>query len=403
MKPIMVAPERAPQITVFMTSSNRLTRAGRRLRRLRARMRRMRNVALWGAPGLVHALFDAPRPQVRRSVDSLPVDASLVARIVKCYQRSREAQADFVSWSHIAPLQTALEAGDCDTVAAHFSDLFRGSLVLGMGHAEALYFGERKWRAGYNELRMTDMLLCLGEALGVVTLPNHAQMKIDEYVAVLHTDQDALFADIERALGFSLEMPLVGYPPVFVFGGVTTSADMVRHAYVAARIRQITSATSGRVLELGAGFGSLALLARRAGCVEYTIIDLPQVNAIQMFFLGTALGPDAVSGYGETPRRLRILPPVAIREIADGSIDLIVNMDSLPEIDRGEALSYLREFRRVGRSFLSINQEARAKHTRGEQTVVQELTREVGGFERIQRFPYWMIEGYVEELYRTTP
>jgi len=370
-----------------------------RLRKWRVRLNRLRRVTLWGAAGLVHAMFDAPRPRVTRSRSAMPVDRTLVARIADSYCRADGSR--FAMWDDIRPLQQSLEAGDLDSLAAQLDGLFQGSLVAGMGHPESAYFGDRVWRRDFPELRMTDLLLCLGEALGVLPLPNHAQMKLTEYVDFVHADQDALFRRIEEALDFSLAMPPVGHPPVFTLNGVATSADMVRHAYLADRMRQLGIGADEPVVEIGAGFGSLALLAHRAGFRDYTIVDLPTVNAVQTFFLGSALGADAVSGFGEPRRGIRVLPPPAIKDIADGSVALVVNADSLPEIERGEALGYLREIRRISRLFLSVNQEAQAPHPRGApQTLVPALVAEVGGFERVYRFPYWMMEGYAEELYR---
>ncbi len=377
------------------------SRAGGRLRKWRIRLNRLRRSGLWGAPGLVHALFDAPTPRIARALDAPPVDKALVARIAANYRRVTDAHGNaFPAWGNLRPLIEALDAGDLDSLERHFAALFQGTLTVGMGNPEAVYFGDRVWRPGFAELRMTDLLLCLGEALGVLALPIHAQMKIAEYVDFVHADQDDLFKRIEDALGFSLSMPAAGRPPTFTLAGVRTSADMVRHAYVADRMRRLDVRTDRAIVEIGGGFGSLALLAHRAGFRDYVIVDLPAVGAIQTFFLGSALGADAVSGYGEAPAAIRLLPPPAIGELADGGAALAVNVDSLPEIPEGDGRDYLRQIRRVAPMFLSINQEAAAPFAGRTQTVVPRLVAEVGGFERVYRFRYWMMEGYAEELYR---
>ncbi|NQV55347.1 MAG: hypothetical protein HQ503_05760, partial [Rhodospirillales bacterium] len=131
-------------------------------------------------------------------------------------------------------------------------------------------------------------------------------------------------------------------------------------------------------------------------------IDLPVVNAIQTFFLGCALGFDEVSGYGEKVQGFHILPPGAIGELADKSIALTVNMDSMVEWPRDVAIGYLENIRRLSKKFLHINQEAQAldeSTKQWKQGVVSSLIAETGGYEKIYRFPYWMLEGYVEELY----
>ncbi|MCH7937209.1 MAG: putative sugar O-methyltransferase [Proteobacteria bacterium] len=377
------------------------------MRRLQAKARRLFSVELWGAPSLVHPLFDAPRPRVRRTRAPTPVDPALVSRIADNFRR---ADADFNTqspsmWQKIESnnqaFTGALRQGDAPGLQRQFETLFQDELLGGFGHRESLYFGENRWRPGFQELRMTDMLLSLGEALGVLNLPNHVQMNLLDYVDFVHTDQDRLLADIEARLGFSLVMPLVGNPPVFRLNGVSTSADMVRHAYVAFRLRQLGLNPEDPIVEIGGGFGSLALLAHRAGFRNYTIIDLPYVGAIQTFFLGTALGPDAVSGYGEPEKAIRLLPPPAIKDIGNGSVAMVINMDSLPEIGEPEAGAYIREIGRISRLFLSINQEAQAYIPDvGPQLVVPDLVASVDGFRLMHRSRYWMMEGYVEELYR---
>ena len=114
---------------------------------------------------------------------------------------------------------------------------------------------------------------------------------------------------------------------------------------------------------------------------------------MQTFFLGCALGPDEVSGYGEADAKFRLLPPPCLSEIPDKSVGIVVNVDSFPEIERAVALDYLQEIKRVGHVLLSINQEARAPNRvfNASQTIVHELIHEVGGFERVYRFPYWMM------------
>ncbi len=344
---------------------------------------------------------------MQKTLSKTPVDPGLLSRIADNFQRT---DADFNTqspslWDKIESSKQAftgaLRQSDTSELQRQFEALFQGELLEGFGHRESLYFGENRWRKGFQELRMTDMLLSLGEALGVIKLPNHAQMKLVDYVDYIHADQDRLFAEIEERLGFSLEMPLVGNPPVFRLNGVLTSADMVRHAYVAFRFRQLGLGFDEPIIELGGGFGSLALLAHRAGFRNYTIIDIPYVGAIQTFFLGTALGPDAVSGYGEPEKAIRLLPPPAIKDIGNGSVALVINMDSLPEIGQSEASAYIREIGRISRLFLSINQEAQVYIPDvGPQLVVSDLVASHDRFRLMHRSRYWMMEGYAEELYR---
>ena len=112
-----------------------------------------------------------------------------------------------------------------------------------------------------------------------------------------------------------------------------------------------------------------------------------------------SLGPKNVHLFGE-PRgseRFKLIPFWELDNIADKSISLFVNVDSMPEIDASISETYMKTIKQKAiNGFYSINQEAQVN----KQGVVQNLTENSGGFQRIARFPYWMIKGYVEELYK---
>jgi hypothetical protein len=97
-----------------------------------------------------------------------------------------------------------------------------------------------------------------------------------------------------------------------------------------------------------------------------------------------------------------VLPYWALHRLPERSIQLVVNVNSLPEIGYATAREYVIDIGRVSRTgLLSINQEARAQTVHGtRQLRVWDLVREVGGLELAGRHPFWMEQGYVEELYR---
>jgi hypothetical protein len=75
--------------------------------------------------------------------------------------------------------------------------------------------------------------------------------------------------------------------------------------------------------------------ARRFGIDDYTICDLPQVNAVQGFYLMKALGGEAVRLYGESRAQgqggICVLPYFACRDVTCRRYDLVLNQDSFPE------------------------------------------------------------------------
>ena len=145
--------------------------------------------------------------------------------------------------------------------------------------------------------------------------------------------------------------------------------------------------------------GRTALYARAFGLLDYTLVDLPLTAVSSAYFLGRALGPDAIVCFGEetddSNRRIKLLPPEAFFA-AGADYDLALNVDSLPEVGRETAQRYLVEIASHARLFLSINHEAGA-------FTVRELLDEADLTEQTQRFRSWIRPGYVEELLTLPP
>lgn len=302
----------------------------------------------------------------------------------------------------------ALETNDVAALRAAFSDLFGGVLLNGMAHGSSLFAEEvsNPYERGFFGLRTLDCLLALAEARGVKAVANFAQAKLPRLMADLRPDVTALAAGLEDELGFSLDMPAAGAPYLADFGERRFAPDMLRHSYVAARLRELGLGQDDPILEIGGGFGMLAFLAARAGLGPYTILDLPFVGAIQHGWLGAVLGPSRVGGaHGQQAGAgsVTLLPPSSLLdEPGIQQWSMVVNCDSFPEIPADIARAYLRAIRGRTPYFLSINQEAEKPHNGIPQHRVLNLTREVGGFRRVYRFRHWLEQGYVEELYEVS-
>jgi putative sugar O-methyltransferase len=175
--------------------------------------------------------------------------------------------------------------------------------------------------------------------------------------------------------------------------------------YTASRAHDLLGdAKAKSVCEIGGGTGTLAYYLANAGMDEVWVFDLPIVSLVQAYYLMKSLGPDEVWLYGEAPRavRVRLLPYWEFENAPERHFALVINQDSLPEIEVAAAREYVRLFREKGIGlFLSINQEARARNAGDHfQSVVSDVVARNGGFSRSYRFPHWMRAGYVEELYR---
>ena len=339
--------------------------------------------------------------------NTVDLDDAFLSRVQNCY---KAAKTDYQS--NQGSMWSELEQGNVGFIAALESDrpellrkfsenLYAGRLMAGMAHVQAFVAGRRTiYPKPYFALRVRDAVLSLAEALGISGLPSNQQTSWSDYIAYLNQDLTDIVAEIGKRLGYAIEAPEVGCPPVCRIGGRPFNPDFIRHAYVMHRVGQLGILPDDPILEIGGGYGCVARFACLSGRTDYTIIDLPYVNAIQMLFLGATIGSGSVSGYGEERAAVQLVPSHRKEQVAGRSYALAINMDSLPEMERSEALEYLEMASRTARYFLSINQEARKIHgDMGPQMFVSEIIAGSGLMQLLSRHKYWMEQGYTEELY----
>ena len=198
---------------------------------------------------------------------------------------------------------------------------------------------------------------------------------------------DEYLARIEQRIGVALEFPNF-YPDE---EGIATARGIVsfrplQAIYQAWRLRQLSARS---VIEIGAGLGRTAFYARRFGIERYTIVDIPLSNVAQAHFLGRALGAEAIGLPGEPDRPLRLRGPAFV-EATNERFDVVLNVDSLSEMDAGVAARYVRFAETHADAMLSINREWSGA-PRAAALLDPAST---------SRHPYWMRDGYVEELAR---
>ena len=74
--------------------------------------------------------------------------------------------------------------------------------------------------------------------------------------------------------------------------------------------------------------------------------------------------------------------------------------DSMPEMGDAVCRRYLERIREKSKLFLSLNHEAQTPLPSGDHhSVVRALVGQIGGFAPQYRFPWWIRNGYVEELF----
>jgi hypothetical protein len=157
------------------------------------------------------------------------------------------------------------------------------------------------------------------------------------------------------------------------------------------------------ICEIGGGSGMQAFYLRRAGFRDVTIIDLPTVSAAQAYFLhrngeGILMGDDEDRADRDA---IRLFPPRRFHSAKEKRWSLVLNVDSMPEMPLEVAASYLSAFPQKSSRLLSINQEAGAVTQNGRQGRVTDMAKAVKDLLPISRYPFWMREGYTEELYES--
>jgi hypothetical protein len=340
------------------------------------------------------------------TVGASAADRELVERIMAAYRRAVSSFAwDSSSmWTgifeqHHTEIHQALMAGDVDTVSRALRDPGSSNLFYGFDSLGPVSDPAKDPYAPYTSLITLDRLVSFGEALGAIRL-DHPESYLDRATQTFTADE--VIEPIEAALGFELSFPapFPGERGLSSRRGVIVPRA-VDALYQAWRVSKLVGPRDGtaRLLEIGGGLGRTALYARAFGLLDYTLVDLPLTAVSSAYFLGCALGPDAIVCFGEetddADRRIKLLPPEAFFA-AGADYDLVLNVDSLPEVGRETAQRYLAEIASHTGLFLSINHEAGA-------FTVRELLDEAGLTERTQRFPSWTRPGYAEELLTLLP
>jgi hypothetical protein len=298
---------------------------------------------------------------------------------------------------HMPELVAILDSADAPGLARFLINFgadftWFGGLTLGLDG----YFRARD--AGELAFLYADKLACLAEAVGAVSRECPEQ---GDYGVLPGRPVDELVALIEREIGISIEPPR----EVVYTVGLRSSRGPLHYRHFNAIYSALVAASMGkRICEFGAGLGMTAVYARRLGALDYTIYDLPLVNVIAGNYLLCALGESAVSLYREPEHAgtVRVLPFWTCCEQPAGRFDVALNQDSFPEIEESLVRRYVDEIARTTTGYLvSINQEAQAPISDARRHLW--VARMLSGdrrFTRIRRSPYWMREGYVEEIYR---
>jgi hypothetical protein len=359
---------------------------------------------------LMHMPIDPALAPIVMLEPDAPDQRSMQAarRVVDAYHAAmRSAQAPAPSmWGAIeqqhAEFFAAVKSRDITTVQSTLARLFHTPLIWGLGRVHPLTPVHIK--SGQPEgvqIQVTDALVSLAEATGSARITCIEQQGVPAHLAALRVDVHALLDAIVQRTRLDVEMPKVGGNYGCTIAGRQVSIDSLVHAYTPYRLRQLGVEPRERIVEIGGGYGCLAYVFRRNRFEDYTVVDLPWVNLLQGYVLIMTLPADDVSLYGEPDRPVKVRPFWEFSRLADRSVDVVINTDSLPEIGEETGRRYIADIARVMRHyFLSINQEAMVEYPGvGHQLHVNGLAAEEPRLALLHRQRYWMRQGYVEEVF----
>lgn len=329
------------------------------------------------------------------------IDGEIVSRLVSFYQRGCTQGQNLGNsmWQHI------FQTRHIDIHNIFMSDLAKSASILRDPSATNLFYGIDSLGKMFNDdiaaknLHHSYALICVDglfrccEAMGAMRSWNPECAKTPE----------SMSADLAlKLISEKLDVfPFIPNPYPNEHGVISSigvvSYRVAQAIYQAYRIKELVKdIPNPRVLEIGAGLGRTAYYARILGITDYTIVDIPMTIMCSGYFIGRTLGAENVLLSGEyaedAHNRVKFITPIDFLS-SDSKYDLIINVDSITEIDRNVASMYMDHISKLTPVFVSMNHEAN-------NFSVKDLIKDNSRVASSDRFPYWMREGYVEEIVR---
>jgi len=344
-------------------------------------------------------------------------DVAIAKRLLVAYRHASESVVSKQSgkndvWTTIKEFQgfflELLSRNDPEELAAYLCNMSRHDATIGtvQGNREFHRIKRDPIYLRFISIRIKDQLVALAEAVGALACENPEQ---GLWGNSIHIDSDELVDKISEVIGIKITPPSIdgGLLKIKTAGGLFDVRDLSA-IYTAYLLSKIVKTKTERICEIGAGVGKVAYWCYQLGFTSYTIVDLPHINVIQGYYLLKTLPEGVVRLYKESIEDehanscVEILPAFDIGQVNSDRYKLVLNQDSFPEIDGEAVIAYIKWIRRVSSEyFLSINHENKPPYGERQFHIsVPELIDDVGGYDRIYRFPYWLRKGYVVELYR---
>jgi hypothetical protein len=331
-------------------------------------------------------------------------DRSLLRRIKTSYRQSiaRYEQPAGSMWASIAERrndihQALLEDND-ERTAELLGDPSKTELYYGMDTVVAHLVGALKASdatQAHVKTAVQTHFVAMAESIGA-TRSWFFEAQGQRSEPTIESIEEMLDS-IDNVFGIRLH-----YPNPFddEFGIQTSRGIIVARTpmaiYQSWKVALVANLVKGRrILEIGPGNGRSLFYSYSSGLIDYTTIDLPMGIVAQACFLAATLGPENIWMVGDDPAtqegRVRLLPPHVLYEKPE-EFDVVLNVDSLTEMDPQQSVTYLRYAFDHARALISINHEFNA-HT------IQNLADKAGISQRPLRSVSAIRPGYIEEVF----
>jgi len=346
-------------------------------------------------------------------------DESIAARIISSHRqiKLREQRAAVPSlqdsmWGtflqeEYAALRGLVERGDTGGLARYLATIFRSEAVNGYTYGSKFdAFPHRCW---YLPVGIELSVVTLAESVGILRAECPEQGQIG-YWRSEHTEE-WLIGQLESFFSVRIEGPRTGDARGILFGGRFLTLETCSQIYTAHRMRDALNREIGaeaelNIVEIGGGYGGLCywmhrLLGTRIN--RYVVVDLPEVNVVQAYFLSSLETREFLLCGEEEPKgesRIELIPHWMLSDL-DLRPNVLINQDSMPEMPQAEVERYLTwGSDNVDGLFFSFNQEAYSPWRGVPQIHVPSVVARYPRFRRIARNVSWVRRGYVEEVYK---
>ena len=268
---------------------------------------------------------------------------------------------------------------DYDNMFDYMKKLFAKDITHGTAGGAEQYHNLSSNKSVYDSylVLIFDKMLCLYQQLGFLppfNPENYAfTRKQDAYSKI---DPNEIFRNIHAQFG-NLDVSAPKYSGgalgIETQFGIYTERDIMSLS-IALEVSRKYADKNIKICEIGGGVGHLAYYLHKLGFTNISIVDLPTVSVSQMYFLGDNLGKNDI----------KLLSP----DEFTGKYDLVLNVDSLPEMGEPTAKGYIDLITQNSNHFISINHE---DNERG--FSVNSLCN----MKKVCRFPFWLRRGYLWE------